>query len=143
MAASPYRALAGEGLTVAAVAVGGALGALARYGMTQALPPETGRFPWATFLTNLVGCFAIGMLLVFISEAYRAHRLVRPFLGVGVLGGFTTFSAYAVEYTALVEDQATGTALVYLVATPAVALAAALAGVSLTRALLRARRHGR
>ena len=53
--------------------------------------------PWATFLINVSGCALIGVLMVTITELTSPHRLVRPLLGLGVLGGYTTFSTYSVE----------------------------------------------
>src|SRR5262249_44281722 len=88
---------------VAVVAVGGALGACARYALTLAWPTPAGTFPWATFWTNVVGCAVIGVFMVLITEVWAAHRLVRPFFGTGVLGGFTTFSTYAVDTRRLVD----------------------------------------
>src|SRR5437763_10088263 len=86
---------------VGVIAAGGALGALARYGVSLALPTQPGHFPWGTFAINVVGCALIGVLMVLIMEVWSAHRLLRPFLGVGVLGGFTTFSTYAVDLLGL------------------------------------------
>ncbi|MBM0229681.1 CrcB family protein, partial [Micromonospora sp. ATA51] len=99
-----------------AIAAGGVLGALARAGIQAAFPhPPTG-FPWATFGINVTGCLLIGALMA-VLRARPAHPLVRPFLGVGVLGGFTTFSAYAVDAQRAVAAGAAGTALAYLAAT--------------------------
>jgi fluoride exporter len=119
---------------LAAVAAGGVLGALARYGVSSAWPHEPGGFPWATFGINVSGCLAIGVLLVVITELRSTHRLTRPFLGTGVLGGYTTFSTYAVETERLLSDYPV-TALVYLSGTAAAALVAVQAGVVLARAL--------
>ncbi|MDX3109739.1 fluoride efflux transporter CrcB [Nonomuraea angiospora] len=118
---------------LAAIAAGGALGALARFGLQAALPAGPADFPWATFLINVSGCLLIGVLMVVITEVRPAHRLVRPFLGVGVLGGFTTFSTYAVDIQRAVEAGAPLTGLVYLAATLVAALAAVVAGMWLTR----------
>ena len=90
--------------------------------------------PWATLVTNVSGCLLIGVLMVLISEVWSAHRLLRPFLGVGVLGGYTTFSTYAVDIQQMVAAGAARTALVYLVATLAAALAAVYLGIIVTRA---------
>ncbi|MFI5833539.1 fluoride efflux transporter FluC [Micromonospora sp. NPDC051300] len=121
------------------IAAGGALGALARAGVQAALPhPPTG-FPWATFGVNVTGCLLIGALMAVLT-ARPAGPLVRPFLGVGVLGGFTTFSAYAVDAQRLVTAGAPGTALAYLAATVLTALPAVAAGDAVTGRLLGARR---
>ena len=120
---------------LAAMAAGGALGGLARYGISVALPTPTGGFPWATFLINVTGCFLIGVLMVAITELVAPHPLVRPFLGVGVLGGNTTFSTSVVEVQRLVAAGAAGTGLAYLAGTALAALAAAYLGAGLTRRL--------
>ncbi|MGK5558675.1 fluoride efflux transporter FluC [Actinomadura kijaniata] len=121
------------GTTVAAVAAGGALGALARYGVGAAFPHAPGAFAWATLAVNTVGCLLIGVLMVLVTEVRRPHHLVRPFLGTGVLGGFTTFSTYTVDAHQAVRHGAPHVALAYLAATLACALAAVLAGVRVTR----------
>lgn len=76
---------------LAVIALGGGLGGVARYLCTLAWPGA-----WGIFVVNVLGCALIGVLMVLVADA---HPLVRPFLGVGVLGGFTTFSAYAIEFT--------------------------------------------
>jgi len=116
-----------------AISAGGVLGAWARYGIAVAMPHQAGQFPLATFLTNVAGCFAIGVLMVVITEVWTAHRLLRPFLGTGVLGGFTTFSTYTVDIQRLVAAGEPRTGLIYLVATLSAALTAVYLGITLTR----------
>ena len=123
-----------HGGVLVAIALGGGVGSLARYGVGRLLPARPGEFPWGTFAINVLGCFLIGVLMVLISEVWSAHRLVRPFLGVGVLGGFTTFSTYANEARALLTPGSAGTALAYLFGTLLCAMLAVLAGVWLARA---------
>ena len=128
-----------------AVSAGGVVGALVRDRVAMAVPHSAGGFPWATFGINVGGCLLIGVLMVYAGEV-RAHRLVRPFLGVGVLGGFTTFSTQVVEVQQAVTAGAAGLALAYLAGTLVAALTAAWAGSALTLALVRAghrRRAGR
>jgi fluoride exporter len=125
--------LAGHGRTMAAVAAGGALGAAARYGVGLALPHGSGSFPLDTFLINVVGCLLIGALIVVITEWTQAHPLVRPFLVTGILGGFTTFSTYAVDTEQLLAVGRVGTAAAYLAGTAAAAVAATWAGIRLAR----------
>jgi CrcB protein len=120
------------------ISAGGVLGALARYGLVSAWPHRPDRFPWATFVTNVSGCLLIGVLMVLITEVWSAHRLLRPFLGVGVLGGYTTFSTYAVDVQQLVAAGAARTGLAYLAGTLGAALAAVYAGIALTRLATRA-----
>lgn len=118
---------------LAAIAAGGAIGALARYGLATAWPHLPGDFPWATFVTNVSGCFLIGVLMVLITEVFTPHHLVRPFLGVGVLGGYTTFSTYAGDVEQLVAGGSPRVGLVYLAGTLLTALAAVSAARALTR----------
>jgi fluoride exporter len=127
------------------IALGGAIGALGRFGLATAWPNRAGQFPWATFVTNVSGCFLIGVLMVLITEVWSAHRLVRPFLGVGVLGGYTTFSTYTGEVQQLVSAGAARTGLLYLGGTLLAALVAVYLGITLTRLLTRvgARRRGK
>ncbi|MGW7540345.1 fluoride efflux transporter CrcB [Streptomyces sp. NPDC054770] len=82
---------------LAVIALGGGLGSVARYGLALAWPTPAGGFPWATFITNISGSFALGLLMVCVLEVWPPNRYVRPFLGVGFLGGYTTFSTYTVE----------------------------------------------
>jgi CrcB protein len=111
------------------VAAGGAIGATARYELGVAFPTVPTGFPWTTFAINVSGCLLIGALMVLVTEVWAGHRLVRRFLGVGVLGGFTTFSTYVVEIRQLVDAGAAGVALAYLVGTAVAALAATWAGL--------------
>ncbi|MGO9144024.1 MAG: fluoride efflux transporter FluC [Streptosporangiaceae bacterium] len=121
------------------ISAGGVMGALARYGLSAAFPHAPGSFDWVTLWINVTGCALIGALMVLISEVREAHRLARPFLGVGVLGGFTTFSTYIVDIQKSITAGAPQTALAYLAITLAGSLLAVYAGVMLTR--LAARRH--
>src|SRR4051812_13433515 len=109
---------------VAVVALGGALGATARYALSLGWPTPPGGFPWTTFWTNVIGCAVIGVFMVVITEVWAAHRLVRPFFGTGVLGGFTTFSTYAVDIQKLLDGGHARTGLAYLAATLPAGLAA-------------------
>lgn len=131
-----------HGAVLAAISAGGAVGALARYGLGVALPPGPTGFPWVTFGINSVGSLLIGVLMVLVVEVWEAHPLVRPFLGVGTLGGFTTFSTYIVEVQGLVNAGAAVTALAYLAATLIAALLAVYIGLTVTRAAV-GRRAGR
>jgi CrcB protein len=121
---------------LAAIAAGGVIGSAARYGAGLAWPTSTGSFPWTTLVINVVGCALMGVLMVVVTEAYSTHRLVRPFLGTGVLGGFTTFSTYTVDIQKLITGAAPQTAMLYLAATAVAAIAAVWVGATATRALL-------
>lgn len=111
------------------------MGATARHGVRVALPEAPG-WPWATLAVNVTGCALIGAFTVLISEGWPTHRLLRPFVGVGVLGGYTSFSTYAVDALGLVGDGRPLGALAYLAATVVGALGAVLLAVVATRALV-------
>jgi CrcB protein len=119
-----------------AIAVGGALGALARYGIAELRPTVPGRFPLGTFAINVLGCLLIGVLMVLVTDVFTGRPLLRPFLGVGVLGGFTTFSTYANEIRGLLRPGSVPVAFAYLAVTLGAALLATLAGMVLTQRLL-------
>ena len=134
----PPPVLTGQGPVLATVSAGGALGSLARWGTGLALPTPAGGIPWTILWINVVGCLLIGVLIA-VVQLRHPHPLVRPFLGTGVLGGFTTFSAYAVDGAVLLRDGRVGAAAAYLAGTLAAALAAAWIGLALTRRALAAR----
>jgi fluoride exporter len=122
---------------VGVVALGGAIGAVSRFGVELAWPTPRGGFPWATFSINVVGCALIGVLMVLLTDVWIDHRLIRPFAGTGILGGFTTFSTYAVDVQILVAGREAGTGLLYLIMTPVAALAAVWLTMALTRGAVR------
>ena len=82
---------------LAAIGVGGAVGAAARYGTALAEPPPSGAFPVATFLVNVVGAVMLGAIAALPAAWLAAHELTRPGLGTGFCGGLTTFSTMSVE----------------------------------------------
>ncbi|MFD0022916.1 fluoride efflux transporter CrcB [Streptomyces sp. NPDC058382] len=133
MSSKPLNA---QTAVVAVVALGGAVGASARYGASLLWPTATGGFPWTTLVVNVIGCAVIGVFMVVITEVWPAHRLVRPFFGTGVLGGFTTFSTYAVDIERLVDGGRARSGLAYLGLTLLAALAAVWSAVWLTRRVL-------
>ncbi|MFD5160670.1 fluoride efflux transporter CrcB [Streptomyces hawaiiensis] len=126
---------------VAVVSLGGGVGAAARYAASLWWPTPPGGFPWWTLWVNIAGCAVIGVFLVVITEIRAAHPLVRPFFGTGVLGGFTTFSTYAVDIQKLIDGGHTGTGLAYLAATPLTALAAVWLAAGTTRRVLTGRQR--
>jgi CrcB protein len=115
---------------LALIAAGGALGAAARYGLIVAWPAPEGGFPWAIFAVNVSGCLLIGFLM-----ALQPSTPARLFLGTGVLGGYTTFSAYTLDFQRLIAAARPGLALVYLFGTLAAALVAVQTGGMLARAV--------
>lgn len=122
---------------LAAVSAGGAIGAVARYGLTTAFPH--GSFDVATLIANVIGGFLIGALMVLVTEIFPGSRLIRPFLGVGVLGGFTTFSAYILDIGRAANGGETFIAVAFAFTTLAAALLAAAAGMYATRRFHRRR----
>lgn len=131
-----------RGDLLAVIATGGAVGSLARWGLAEAIPPTTGEFPWATFAANVSGCLVLGALMVLVSEVWPPSRYLRPFLGVGVLGGYTTFSTAMLEARALLILGHPGTAGIYLIGTLTGGLTAVRVGMVAVRILVaRARRR--
>lgn len=119
---------------VAAVAVGGAAGALSRAGVSHAVPHTA--WPWATWVTNILGCLAIGVLVVIMVERPGARPdWARPLLITGFLGGFTTFSTYALETTKLIGERPL-MALGYSFSSLVLGVTAVWCGRVLTRRLL-------
>ena len=118
---------------LALIALGGAAGALLRYGVSEWVTAPRGGFPLATLLANISGAFLLGLasLLLVRLEVSTALRLG---LTVGVLGAYTTFSTFSVETLDLLNDGEWRTAALYVLASVAGALAAAWAGQSLARA---------
>ncbi|AXT84406.1 camphor resistance protein CrcB [Aeromicrobium sp. A1-2] len=122
----------------ALVAVGGAVGTLGRFGIAEALDADR-LFPLATFVVNVVGSFALGALLAVLivhDHSARANRL-RLLLGTGLLGGFTTYSALAVETDTLLRGDHVALGLAYAVGTVVAGLLAALLGIVTARAVVR------
>ncbi len=116
------------------VAAGGAVGGACRYGVNQWLPHGPAGFPWATFVENVTGCFLLAVVSVLLLEVLPPHRYARPFLGVGVLGGFTTFSTYTSDARVLLQGGHGAIAIVYLAGSVAAGLLAVIGGLSATRA---------
>lgn len=122
---------------LAVVSAGGAAGATARYGAGRLWPTADGVFPWTTFTVNVVGCGLIGVLMVLLAEGgWSARPLLRPFLGVGVLGGFTTFSTYTLDFLRLVRHGEAPAALGYAAVTLVGAMTAVWLTATVTRRLV-------
>lgn len=113
------------------VAAGGAVGALARYGAgALAVRLGLGGFPWSTLAVNLVGGFCMGLLAGWVAQGSPALRLL---LGVGVLGGFTTFSAFSIDVVRLLESGELTRAFTYVAASVLGAIGACWLGLVLAR----------
>jgi fluoride exporter len=118
-------------------AVGGALGALARWAVAEALPSEPGGWPWATLLVNLTGCLLLGALFAGLAARSPEPSWARPFLGVGVLGGYTTYSTLAVEVAGLGENGDLALAVGYVLASTVGGVLAVVAGAATVRTATR------
>ena len=118
------------------IAVGGALGAIARFAVggwvQQAAGPE---FPWGTLVVNISGALLLGFLYV-VLEGAPASREWRAFLGIGVCGGYTTFSTFSYETARLLQDGQLGRAGAYMAASTLLCVAAALIGFRLAATVL-------
>jgi CrcB protein len=119
-------------------ALGGALGALARWAVTTALPHTPGAWPWATLVVNLTGCLAIGALLAVLLARFPSSPWLRPFLAVGVLGGYTTYSTFAVDVVQLARSDRGLLAVAYVLASVLGGLLAVILGLLAGRAVVRA-----
>jgi CrcB protein len=114
---------------VIAVFVGGVLGGLARYAIEEAAATPKNDFPWDVLVINAAGAFVLALLVVLVVEVLPPNRYLRPGLGTGFLGAFTTFSSFAVGADQLVSHDRGGVAAAYLLASLFGGLAAAAAGM--------------
>lgn len=119
---------------LAAIAVGGALGASGRYGVAQLVHVTPDTFPWATFWTNISGSFALGLLLAFVLERFPPSRYLRPFAATGFLGAYTTYSTFAVETVMLIRSGHVPIAVAYTVSSLLAGFVAVWAGIVAARA---------
>jgi fluoride exporter len=116
------------------VALGGALGSSLRYGVNVWSGRLLGStFPWHTLFVNIVGCFAMGVLTGLLAFRMNMSQEVRLFLTTGVLGGFTTFSAFALDTALLVERRTIALAVIYVLASVLVSLIGVFVGLAVTR----------
>jgi CrcB protein len=125
-------------VTYVVAALGGALGALARWAVADALPHSPDAWPWATLLVNVTGCLAIGVLLAVLLARYPRSPWLRPFLAVGVLGGYTTYSTFAMDVVRLTGSGRGVIAVAYVLASVLGGVLAVVAGLVLGRAAVRA-----
>lgn len=117
------------------VVLGGAVGSGLRYGVGILLPSSQGGFPWATLAVNVVGSFVLGMLIGSSLTSTPLSRHTTLLIGTGLCGGFTTYSAFAVESVLLAQEGHIMTVAMYVIATLACCAAAALAGVLFPRVI--------
>ena len=121
--------------TLIQVALGGAIGASGRYLTGVAAVRVFGHgFPWGTLIVNVLGSFLMGALVVYLANKYGTR--FAPFLMTGVLGGFTTFSAFSLDALTIYERGQVGLAAAYVMGTVVLTLGAIVAGVLVTRAVM-------
>ncbi len=136
----PRHSRRAQAVILVAIAAGGVLGALARYGISEALPSRSDQFPGAILLVNLSGSLALGFLLILFLEQFPGGRLARPIVGAGFLGAYTTFSTFAVQAVLLIRSDHSMIAVAYVVASVLGGLAALGVGVVGARLLVRVER---
>jgi fluoride exporter len=119
---------------LAAIFVGGAIGALARYALSRALPHDAGAWPWATFVVNIAGALALGYLTTRLQERLPPTAYRRPLLGTGLCGALTTFSTMQVELLQMLDHGEDGLAAGYAAASIAAGVLAIAAATNLVRA---------
>ncbi|MDX6370577.1 MAG: fluoride exporter [Gaiellaceae bacterium] len=122
--------------TIAAVAAGGSLGTLARYGLDAAIERRSfSLFPWSTFAINMSGCFLVGILIAALVDRHHAPHWLRIGLVVGFCGAYTTFSTFAQETYGLVEEKAVAVALLNATASVGLGVLAVFIGERVGRML--------
>jgi CrcB protein len=109
------------------------LGALARYAVASRWPVPPGGFPWSTFWINVSGALVLGLVVTLVVERWPPTRYVRPFVGVGVCGGYTTWSTFTTEAALLVRAHHAGLAAAYVGASLLAGVAATSGGIALGR----------
>jgi CrcB protein len=126
----PVRPRLGVGIAVGA---GGAIGALARYAVAGAWPVRAGTFPWSTLWINVSGSLVLGVVVTLVVERWPPTRYVRPFVGAGVCGGYTTWSTFMTEAALLVRHHRAGVTAAYVAVSLVAGLAATAAGIGSAR----------
>ena len=118
---------------LAAIFVGGAIGAVARAELVEALPPHPGGWPWATFIVNVAGTFLLGYFATRLQERLPLSAYRRPLLGTGFCGAFTTFSTMQVELLRMLDRGSIGLALGYAAASVVAGFAAIWIATAMVR----------
>jgi CrcB protein len=118
---------------LAAIFVGGVVGAVARAELAEAMPPTSTQWPWATFSVNIVGAFALGYFTTRLQERLPLSSYRRPLLGTGFCGALTTFSTMQLELLTMLDDDHTTLALAYATASVTGGFLAVAAATNLVR----------
>lgn len=121
---------------VVGIAVGGAAGAISRYGLDRLIETRSeALFPWATFVINVTGCLAVGLVIAALVDRHEAPAWLRAALVVGFLGGYTTFATFAQETLDLIEAGDSVVALANVLANVALGLVAVYIGARIGQAI--------
>jgi fluoride exporter len=118
---------------LAAIFVGGFVGAVARAWLVEALPPEPGQWPWATLVVNVAGAFLVGYFTTRLQERLPLSSYRRPLLGTGLCGGLTTFSTMQVELLQMLDAGDFGLAAGYALVSVGAGFAAVAAATNIVR----------
>ena len=118
------------------IGLGGALGAILRHFMNIGIARVAGSdFPWHTMVINITGSFVMGLLISLMAQRWNVSNEVRAFLTTGILGGYTTFSAFSLDFALLVERKSYALAGAYALGSVVVSIVAIFIGLALGRAL--------
>lgn len=123
-------------MMVLSIASGGAIGAVLRHFMNNAVTAMTGGgFPWGILAVNVLGSFVMGALVALFAHVWEPPQEMKAFLTVGILGGFTTFSTFSLDAVTLLERGAAGAAAFYVAGSVALAIGGLFAGMMMVRML--------
>jgi len=120
---------------VAAVALGGAIGSVARYFVSTIQSPTWTGFPYAIFLVNVSGGFVMGVLVELMALKFSVSTEIRAFLTTGIMGGYTTFSTFSLESAALIQRQAYVMATSYVIGSALLSILALFCGLWIVRSI--------
>lgn len=118
-------------MNLLAVGIGGAIGAVCRYLLGQMIPKMESGFPLGTFAVNVIGCFAIGLIVAMVGKHSDIDPRLVLFLQTGICGGFTTFSTFSLETLALIEDGRFAVGVLYIALSVLLGLLSLLAAKNL------------
>lgn len=136
MSAAKAHAISGAMGTVIAIALGGALGAVGRYALSSQITHWIGPgFPWGILLVNVIGCFVMGVIAELGALTLNLSPEMRAFLTTGILGGFTTFSAFALDSAVMIERGDWMATAAYVAASVLGSIAALFLGLAVVRGL--------
>jgi CrcB protein len=122
---------------IVAIALGGALGSVGRFLLAGLVSRQMGaNFPWGTLAVNVIGGLVMGVLIELMAQTWSVSPAIRAFLTVGVLGGFTTFSAFSLETVLLLQRGELSSALAYIVASVVLSVGGVWLGLRLMRLVL-------